>query len=70
MSRLRGEELQEKAFRQIKAEAAPAMAELRAALAAAALGLAGAWADAALWLGFEMARNPGAWLFQPAEPEA
>ena len=75
MSRLRGEELQEKAFRQIEAEAAPAMAELRAALAqvadpqqrdaiaAAALGLAGAWADAALLVGFQMARNPGAWLF-------
>jgi hypothetical protein len=81
MSRLRGEELQEKAFRQIETEAAPAMAELRAALAqvadpcqrdaiaAAALGLAGAWADAALLVGFQMARNPGAWLFQPAGTE-
>ena len=81
MSRLRGEELQEKAFRQIEAEAAPAMAELRAALAqvadpqqrdaiaAAALGLAGAWADAALLVGFQMARNPGAWLFQSAGTE-
>ncbi len=79
MSRLRGEELLEKAFRQIEAEAAPAMAELRAALAqvadpcqrdaiaAAALGLAGAWADAALLVGFQMARNPGAWLFQPGD---
>ena len=69
MSRLRGEELQEKAFRQIEAEAAPAMAELRDAIAAAALGLAGAWADAALLVGFQMARNPGAWLFQSAGTE-
>ena len=79
MMKLNGEALQEKAFHQIEAEAAPAMAELRAALAqvadpqqrdaiaAAALGLAGAWADAALLVGFEMARNPGAWLFQPGD---
>ena len=79
MMKLNGEALQEKAFRQIEAEAAPAMAELRAALAqvadpqqrdaiaAAALGLAGAWADAALLVGFQMARDPGAWLFQPGD---
>jgi hypothetical protein len=81
MMKLNGEALQEKAFHQIEAAAAAELAELRAALAqvadpcqrdaiaAAALGLAGAWADAALLVGFQMARNPGAWLFQPAGTE-
>jgi len=81
MMKLNGEALQEKAFRQNEAEAAPAMAELRDALSRvadpcqreaisnAALHLAGAWADAALLVGFEMARNPGAWLFQSAGTE-
>jgi hypothetical protein len=81
MMKLNGEALQEKAFRQIEAEAAPAMAELRAALAQiadpqqreaisnTALTLAGAWADVALLIGWQMRADPGAWLFQPAGTE-
>lgn len=74
------DDLRNKVWKQIEDQCDPAaMAELRAALAqvadpcqrdaiaAAALGLAGAWADAALLVGFEMARNPGAWLFQPGD---
>lgn len=39
----------------------------RAAIESAAIQLAGAWSDAALWVGFQMAKDPGAWIFQPAE---
>ena len=35
----------------------------RAALEDAAIQLAGAWADAALLVGFQMAAEPSAWLF-------
>ena len=35
----------------------------RAALEDAAIQLAGAWADAALIVGFKMAAEPSAWLF-------
>ena len=81
MMKLNGEALQEKAFRQIEAAAAAELAELRAALAQvadpqqreaisdAALHLAGAWADAALWLGWRMRADPGPWIFQPAGTE-
>lgn len=36
----------------------------REALHNAAITLAGAWADAALWLGWQMRTDPGAWLFE------
>lgn len=69
------EGLRDKVWKQIEQQADPAaMALLRDALAAlpyqeqavienAAIALAGSWADSALWVGFQMAANPGAWLF-------
>jgi len=70
------EDLREKAQAAIEAQADPnALPQLRAALAQiadpqhraaledAAIQLAGAWADAALLVGFRMAAEPGDWLF-------
>lgn len=74
--------LKDKVWQQIEAGADPtALPQLRAALAQvadpqqreaisdAALHLAGAWADAALWLGWRMRADPGPWIFQPAGTE-
>lgn len=70
------EDLREKAQAAIEDMADPdAIPQLRAALAtidpaqadaifAAATTLAGAWADAALLVGFQMAADPSAWLFE------
>lgn len=70
------EDLREKAQAAIEDMADPsALPKLRAALAtvadpqhqdaifAAAVELAGSWADAALLVGFQMAADPSAWLF-------
>lgn len=70
------EGLRDRAWRQIEDQADPdALPRLRAALAqiadpqhqdaifAAAVELAGAWADAGLLIGFRMAAEPGDWLF-------
>lgn len=70
------DDLSETVFKQIEATADPAaLAQLRDALAQvadpqqreaignAAIALAGAWADAALMVGWQMAQDPGAWLF-------
>ena len=69
-------DLREKVQATIEEQADPnALPQLRAALAtvadpqhqdaifAAAVELAGAWADAALLVGFKMAAEPSAWLF-------
>lgn len=73
------EGLKDKVWQQVEDMADPtALAQLRAALAAvdpaqadaiftAATTLAGAWADAALLVGFKMATTPGAWLFAVEE---
>lgn len=70
------DDLREKVQAAIEAKADPnALPRLREALAAvddpqhraaledAAIQLAGAWADAALLVGFKMAADPSAWLF-------
>ena len=70
------EGLKDKAWRQVEDMADPnALPRLREALAAvddpqhraaledAAIQLAGAWADAALIVGFKMAAEPSTWLF-------
>ena len=69
------EGLKDKVWQQVEDMADPdAVPKLRAALAtidpaqadaifAAATTLAGAWADAALLVGFQMAADPSAWLF-------
>ncbi len=75
MMQLAGD-LREKVQATIEEQADPnALPQLRAALAtvadpqhqdaifAAAVELAGAWADAALLVGFKMAADPSAWLF-------
>ena len=68
-------DLREKVQATIEEQADPnALPQLRAALAtidpaqadaifAAATTLAGAWADAALLVGFKMAADPSTWLF-------
>lgn len=74
------EGLKDRVWGEIESMADPnAIPQLRAALAtvadpqhqdaifAAAVTLAGAWADAALLVGFQMAAEPSAWLFQPIE---
>jgi len=80
MMKLRGEELQVKAYAVIETAAAAELAawadalrevgdpKLRANLENAALQLAGAWLDAALLVGFEMARTPEKFLFVEQEP--
>jgi hypothetical protein len=73
--------LQDKVWRQIEDGADPgalprlrdALAQIdpdqRAAMENAAITLAGAWADAALWLGFQLATNPSAWIFAETEEQ-
>lgn len=71
------EGLKDKVWRQIEDRSDPnalprlreALAQIadpqhRAALEDAAILLAGAWADAALLVGFRMAADPAAWLFE------
>ena len=70
------EGLKDRVWQQVEDMADPnALPQLRAALAtvadpqhqdaifAAAVELAGSWADAALLVGFKMAAEPSAWLF-------
>lgn len=78
---LRGEELQNKLYEAVEAATKAQMQAWHDALARiedphkrgdlenACIGLAGAWLDAALLLGFQMAQDPGAWLFQSAGTE-
>lgn len=82
MMKLNGEALQEKAWGKIEAATAQQLATWHDALAQiadphtrgelenAAIGLAGAWADAALWLGWQMRADPGKWLFVDGESSA
>jgi|688.fasta_scaffold863085_2 hypothetical protein len=75
------DELTDRAYQHIEPHAAGALTELTALLTqvadedlrqkikSAALTYSYRLSDAAIVLGYRMAQNPGAWLFQSAEPE-